>query len=76
MYLPVTSSSPLSAIKVSRPQHLMNPVEKWGRPAAREAEGSTEGRGGGRWAEWQSPKICTDPRARSVSREEPCWMNL
>ena len=31
---PVSSNRPGSAIKVSLPQHLMNPWEKWGNPAA------------------------------------------
>lgn len=32
--LPVISSKPLNAINVSRPQHLINPWEKCGNPAA------------------------------------------
>ncbi len=35
----VSNSTPFIAIKVSLPQHLMYPVEKWGRPALREIEG-------------------------------------
>ena len=54
-YLSVTSRSPLRAMKVSRPQHLMNPVEKWGSPAANEAMGSSSGVDGGSWAELLTP---------------------
>lgn len=54
-YLSVTSRSPLRPMKVSRPQHLMNPVEKWGSPAANEAMGSSSGVDGGSWAELLTP---------------------
>ena len=36
---PVTNISPLREMKVSRPQHLIPPVEKCGNPAAREGVG-------------------------------------
>ena len=38
--LPVLISSPGRAMKVSLPQHLMKPWEKWGSPAARLATDS------------------------------------
>ena len=75
-YLSVTSRSPLRAMKVSRPQHLMNPVEKWGSPAANEAVGSSSGEDGGSWAELLTPQSWTEPRARLWMKDEPFWTNL
>ena len=63
-------------MKVSRPQHLMNPVEKWGSPAANEAADWSSGVGGGSWAELLTPNSWTEPRARLWMNEEPFWTNL
>ena len=63
-------------MKVSRPQHLMNPVEKWGSPAANEAVGSSSGEDGGNWAELLTPQSWTEPRARLWMKDEPFWTNL
>ncbi len=75
-YLSVMSRSPLRAMKVSRPQHLMNPVEKWGSPAANEAVGSSSGVDGGSWAELLTPQSWIEPRARLWMKDEPFWTNL
>ena len=37
---PVRMKKPRKDIKVSRPQFLMYPVEKWGKPAAKDTIGS------------------------------------
>ena len=72
----VTKSMPLRAMNVSLPQHLMKPVEKWGRPAAREAHGSSSEFGGGRWAEQHTLYNCTEPKASLFTNEEPSATNL
>ena len=61
---------------MSLPQHLIAPVEKCGRPAAREPAMARPGRDGGRLADLQVPNSCTDPRARRWMSEVPSFTNL
>ena len=69
-------SMPLSAMKVSLPQHLINPVAKCGNPAAREASNVSPGMGGGRRADTQIPNSWTEPRASRLTKEEPSCTKL
>ena len=77
--LPVTISSPLSDINVSRPQHRMNPVAKWGSPAASDIWLGTV------WSFCESdgklaPGVCpinwTEHWAKLSKNTEPSWTRL
>ena len=65
-------------MKVSRPQQRMNPVAKWGSPAAIDPTGVSVGVASwrGYTAEGVSPHSCMDPRAKSLMKLEPLDINL
>ena len=63
-------------MKVSRPQDLMYPVEKWGSPAAKVGGGSSGGGtssadSGGNGALPTADRWIGVPRARHFTRSEP-----
>ena len=73
---PVVINNPRREMKVSRPQQRMNPVEKCGRPAARQPADCSPGRAEGKVAEHVSPCSWMEPIANALTRDEPFWTKL
>lgn len=83
-YRPVTSINPRNAMKVSRPQQRIKPVEKWGKPAAMEGSGKAPspetgiswGDRAGSDADCVIHKNCAEPRDNALTNDEPSTTKL
>lgn len=85
-YRPGTSSRPLSAMKVSRPQQRIKPVEKWGKPAANDISVGIEAPDDDPWyslgdktgseAEVDKPTNWSEPSDSAFRKEEPSFTVL